>query len=217
MIESRERATASIGSTLAGDHFLANLKAGTQARHTALENTRLTEGLMSTKLTRSQYAGILYGFYGAFQPLEQALAAVFGKVAPPLEPIHRSPLAVQDICSLLGQFDPSRLPASIALPWQLVDIPTILGVTYVLEGSRLGGKTISRQIQNTIGVTPENGGSFFAGIDSPGITGWKTFKNYCAYYASCHPDQQAQIIRVANETFQYVEDYFKAMYPKTAY
>ena len=30
-------------------------------------------------------------------------------------------------------------------------------------------------------------------------------------------DELRQIIRVANETFQYVEDYFKAMYPKTAY
>jgi heme oxygenase (biliverdin-IX-beta and delta-forming) len=213
MTESRELATANTGSTIAGEHFLACLKADTQARHIALENTRLTRELMSPELTRARYGTILYGFYGAFAPLEEALVTTLP--AAPLEPIHRTPLAEADIRHVLGQFDASRLQVGIALPWLSLDVPIMLGITYVLEGSRLGGKAISRHIQQTIGITAEEGGSFFAGTDSPGLSGWKAFKKYCADYASHHPDQQTKIIQAANDTFRYVEEYFAALYPTT--
>ena len=42
-----------------------------------------------------------------------------------------------------------------------------LGAFYVVEGSMLGGQTISRELRNRFSLTPENGASFFAssGID----------------------------------------------------
>jgi heme oxygenase (biliverdin-IX-beta and delta-forming) len=189
--------------------FLAVLKGSTQKQHTALEEARLSSDLMAPNLTRDRYLSILYGFYGAFHPLEEALASAPGFALDNLPPIRRTSLAAEDICYLAGRFDPS-LPIRLPPPWSSVNDPVALGITYVLEGSRLGGKVISRHIHKIIRITPENGGSFFAGSDSPGMESWKTFKNRCEDYAEQFPSRQADIITAASEAFAYIRESFAA-------
>jgi heme oxygenase len=51
-----------------------------------------------------------------------------------------------------------------------------IGCMYVLEGSTLGGQVILRHLHQTLGITPENGGAFFASYGSELGKRWKEFR-----------------------------------------
>jgi len=201
-----------------GNDFLSLLKQNTQPLHQALERTSMSRLLMSPTLDRATYARILYGFYGAFTSLEFFLTKVATLIkTDELEGLIdlRAPLALEDIRDLTGTFD-AALP--LDKPFTKLDysIPAALGVLYVLEGSKLGGKVISRQIQRTIGITPTEGGRFFANAEGLGLAGWQLFRVQCATYAECYPEHNEAIIQSANDTFSYLHDYFVRHYSALA-
>lgn len=85
--------------------------------------------------------------------------------------------------------DLAHLPQSYAMPkCEIRSIPadedSLLGWLYVIEGSQLGGQAIAKHIRRHLNITPENGGSFFAGH------GRKTAKRWLSFLEKL--DQQAQ-------------------------
>lgn len=192
-----------------GSEFLSVLKEETQALHSALEQTQVSQQLMSPTLSRDTYLALLYAFYGAFAPLENALEKALKRHNGSIAFHPRVPLAIEDIRYISGHSTdiPPVAPSSSQEP-DLPSLPAALGVLYVLEGSRLGGKVISHQLGKTIGVTPIEGGRFFAGTGSGGLESWKAFRTYCEGYVKEHPEAAGEIIRSANATFHFIREHF---------
>ncbi|GHB63257.1 biliverdin-producing heme oxygenase [Persicitalea jodogahamensis] len=186
--------------------FMKRLKAETQSQHQSLEQTEPSRRVMSPALSREGYLEVLYAFHGAFSPLESQVRESLDKNPANLEFVPRSNLAIADIKQLSGSFNPDYFSQGDAIERQGgLSLPEAVGVMYVLEGSKLGGKVISRQLAKTIGVEPQNGGSFFSGGK---IEEWKTFQAYCESYAQKRPEAADTIIESAKSTFRWIEGYF---------
>lgn len=80
----------------------------------------------------------------------------------------------------------------------------MLGCLYVIEGATLGGRVITRHLQNQLGTTPDSGGAFFDGYGAETGSRWKAFCTMLSQYAdhSADEDRQAAIVAGANRTFE---------------
>jgi heme oxygenase len=111
---------------------LARLRAATKANHEAVDAAfgrfQLTDA--------AAYGAFLTAHARALPAVEAALADIPG--IPPLRP--RTPLLRDDL-SGLGVPTPEPLPLPIP-----TDSATAFGMAYVIEGSRLGGGMLARQV-----------------------------------------------------------------------
>nr|WP_262512340.1 biliverdin-producing heme oxygenase [Adhaeribacter arboris] len=78
---------------------------------------------------------------------------------------------------------------------------------YVMEGSTLGGKVISKIVYETLGYTPENGIAFFNGYGTQTGPKWKAFQEALTRFALT-PAQEEAIVTTATRTFQKLEVWF---------
>ena len=192
--------------------FLSQLKTATEAEHRALEATELSQLVMSPALTLDNYLKVLYAFYGAFLPIEKKIDQGLQRDSVDLNSPNRAALAADDIRFLSGRFDEGMvlnydwnhngMPSNDTLP----SLPVTLGMLYVLEGSKLGGRLISRQLSRTLGISPDEGGRFFGTGE---IEDWRKFQQYCTNYVQQHPDQASIVIESAKNTFKSIKGYFE--------
>ena len=100
----------------------------------------------------------------------------------------------------------AALPACPALP-PIVDLPTALGAMYVLEGSTLGGRYITKAVRAKLGLTPGDGCSYFASYgDRVGLM-WKAFGAAVDAFAADDAAREA-VERSADATFAAVDGWF---------
>jgi heme oxygenase len=92
---------------------------------------------------------------------------------------------------------------------ELESVSQGIGCMYVLEGSTLGGQIISRHLKETLAITPETGGAFFASYGPELGNRWKEFRE-----AVCQDErsltQADQIVAAARDTFQCFNDWLMA-------
>ena len=113
------------------------LRTGTRDAHEALDG--LFGGF--DLADRTSYAAFLAAHAQALLPLEAALdAAGAERVTPDWPQRRRGALLVADLAAL-GQ----PVPAPAAIP-DIVGDGAIAGALYVVEGSRLGGRFLARQV-----------------------------------------------------------------------
>ena len=201
---------------------MAVLKSETSAAHLAVERCFSLEYLTSSV---SNYERMLWQLLGFHEPVESQLRQTQLRLPFSLWPrvddlkadllflkgLHLpstlsrvrtsskpSPHDVQSLpCSPLQRGEPPpRLPVDQEAGW--------LGVTYVIEGSSLGGRMIARQVQERLGISPETGGRFFAG---PGVeTGdrWNRFRSLVDARLTTELQRRAAV-DAAHATFQAME------------
>ncbi len=179
--------------------ILTRLKDETRQSHQATEQQL---DLFNRMLTKSDYSRLLGRFWGFYVPIESKLNQVVGLNELPLNlpARQKKPLLERDLTSL----DWNEL-AIQALPWcadlpALDSVPHALGCLYVLEGSTLGGQIISRLLQERFGITPDNGGRFFASYGPDVRSMWKAFGETVTGY-STGPQVEDAIVDSAIETF----------------
>ena len=74
-----------------------------------------------------------------------------------------------------GLSDLERLPRCDDVP--VIDsLAAALGCMYVLEGSSLGGRIITRHVRAKLGITEETGGRFFHGYGEQTGEMWRAFR-----------------------------------------
>jgi heme oxygenase len=173
----------------------ALLKAKTAQTHAALEEELLPHlhGIRSVK----DYSKILKVFYGFFKPLEMAIEPFLGTHQLRDWHLRRKANFIQQDLAYLEE---ARGPFPFA-----TDLPSInntasaFGALYVLEGSTLGGRHITRMIQQSL---PEAAGGiqFFSGYGEATSTMWKTFQGALNSFAADNVTQEI-VIAAADETF----------------
>ncbi|MCC4596127.1 biliverdin-producing heme oxygenase [Xanthomonas campestris pv. phormiicola] len=128
------------------------LREATVQQHLAVEQLPAMRALMRERLSVGDYVQVLRRHHAVLAGWEQREAAwlhASGDVHWRYQP--RSPLLEQDLAALRAT---SPLPAPAPLPVAHAN-GSRWGMLYVVEGSRLGGRVIARQLRQTLpGVAP---------------------------------------------------------------
>jgi len=171
------------------------LKQETSAQHQASES--LLMPTLNNIATRAQYAALLHTFYGFFHPLEQLVTQqVSSDILPDIAERRNAGLILQDLRAL--GFSTDALPQSDALP-AISSTAEALGALYVMEGSTLGGRLISRMLLKKEGLQLTGDHlHFFNGYGEETGSKWKTFINLL----NRQTRDTDTLIRSANETFR---------------
>lgn len=88
-------------------------------------------------------------------------------------------------------------------------LPKAFGSLYVVEGSTLGGSVIARHLNQHLGLTQENGGSFYASYGPLIGPMWKQFGEAITAYAGDGSNDD-EIVAAAVETFDSINALFKS-------
>jgi heme oxygenase len=180
--------------------ILTRLKLETAAEHAAIE---AAAGVMNPELRVEQYADYLAQSFGFYAPVEAMLERLGAWQALGLSRAERSklPLLEHDLLAL-GR-DPSALPRCEAPP-RLRDAAEAFGCLYVLEGSTLGGRVISRHVQARLGA--ELPRRFLDGYGAETGERWQEFRRALAAAARGRDHQgrdiDGRIIAGAKSTFE---------------
>lgn len=196
------------------------LKIATQSHHHMLEANRHMHRLMSDTITNAEYTRIITQMYGFYVPLEARLAAFdaqFAVCGIDFERRRKVPLLERDLIALgVPASEIAELSLCTCLP-SIQSFPQAVGVIYVLEGSTLGGRVISRHLMYRLGLKSERGVAFFSSYTTEIGVMWKELSTQINSYAEQHfkPEDTAAMILSAQATFQTLDDWLShtAMLP----
>jgi heme oxygenase (biliverdin-IX-beta and delta-forming) len=174
--------------------ILARLKLETAREHEAIEAaTRLMHPLLSLGEYRA-YLEISYAFYAAAEPL-LARFAVWEALQLSAADRAKLPLLVGDLNEL--GCDPSKIATRATL--SLTNLARAVGCAYVLEGSTLGGRVISRHVQHCLGARVPR--SFLDCYGAYTGARWQAFRASVLLFAKTR-EVEDQIVAGAKETFR---------------
>jgi len=177
------------------------LKEQTKTNHQLLEKKLV--GKMRSMRSNNDYADLLSLFYKYFGGLEKAIAKHLDESLIPDYPARRKASSLAADLIEMGATVPP-----IASIYELPVIhshPQALGALYVIEGSTLGGKIISKMISHQLPSTNGHGLTFFNSYGENTIEMWERFKLILDGPANLPGDD---VIRAANETFIKFNHYF---------
>lgn len=150
---------------------------------------------------------MLERFLGFWRPLEARLGALEGWAAQGIdfEARRRVPALEADLRALdIAGSGPDR--DCICLP-PTRSMAEGFGCMYVLEGSTLGARVISRQLNASLGITPGSGGRFFHAHGDRTGEMWQVFgAALTRFAASC--DAHERIVAAALATFGALRSWF---------
>jgi heme oxygenase len=173
--------------------ILQKLKESTRPQHEAVEGA---VDVMSKLFSMEDYKNLIRkfrSFYSAYEPML------------PYDELKRSGFDY-DERRKLPSLDADANALGLGEPEAFEDLPDLstlpkaFGSIYVIEGSTLGGQVISRHLKEHLGLTPENGGAFFASYGQMVGPMWKQFgEAVTAFAASGENDEE--IVEAAKQTF----------------
>jgi heme oxygenase len=146
----------------------------------------------------AEYGRLLERFYGYWAPLEMRLLQVPGLNHPELDlPARMKSALLVDDLRILGR-DPASSPHCSHLP-AIDTFSRALGCLYVLEGSTLGARIISKRLAAHLNLHERSGASFFNAYGESSGRRWLEFKCFVATHARVG---QVEVVVTARETFQ---------------
>lgn len=181
---------------------MQTLKTETRALHEQVERNPMMAQLMTPTLTRDAYQQVLERMLGLYEPLEAYLADQEDALPEGLNLQNRRKVdwLIADL-KALGTSDEALATLPRWQGWHPSSVPEALGCLYVLEGATLGGKLISKQINRTLGLTPDTGLRFYTSYGDMLGPMWKAFGNVVNSY-STDPADEAAAVHGASATFE---------------
>jgi heme oxygenase (biliverdin-IX-beta and delta-forming) len=183
------------GRAVARRSILERLKLETAAEHAAIEGAT---GVMDPELSLKEYRAYLERTLGFYQVVESRLRqlGVWEALGLPAEEREKLPLLAEDIV-LLGNIEPASVRTCNAPP-VFASTAEAVGGAYVLEGSTLGGRVISRHVQSRFGADVPR--SFLECYGAETGEKWQSFRAALSRFASSR-DREDRMIAGARETF----------------
>jgi heme oxygenase len=181
------------------------LKHHTAGPHAALEAIVLPR--LQSICTIQDYISLLQSFYGFFKPVEKLIEMhVDEAVLPDIKSRRKAALLLQDLT--FSNAHTSAIPLATQLP-QVANLPAALGVLYVLEGSTLGGRSITKLLLKNEALCLQPGQvRFFNGYGADTGPMWMAFLETLNKYGEDEAAQE-QMIVAANETFSYFKNWLQ--------
>ena len=171
------------------------LKNQTSVNHLLLEKKLIS--FMKSIRTEADYARFLALFYGYFGALELSINNCLDLTIIPDYEIRRKTEALKTDLKMLNHENLKF--AEIDLLPVIKNHLQSLGALYVIEGSTLGGKIISKMIKGQL-HTEVLAVTFFTGYGDESVNMWNSFKQILDRITQ--PDEIAIIVESANATFQ---------------
>ena len=152
----------------------------------------------------AEYVRLIELFYGFWAPVENKLCRIKALEDRQLDLVGRmkSSLLEQDL-RYLGR-DPARVPLCGSLP-AVDNFLTGVGCLYVLEGSSLGARIISRRVSDCLGLTTGAGASFFNAYGESTSERWRGFKAFVS--SKVDPVSTENVVDAAVDTFERLFDW----------
>jgi len=173
---------------------MALLREKTRDHHRRLDSHPRLRCLLSSELSRSRYADALYALYPAQRQVELLLAQCFRSQALDCEtpPLLHGYIA-QDLRQL--NLEPQPIVLAQSEPRTRAEL---LGVLYVVEGSKLGAKHIHRSLAQRC---PEWPLKFYAASAQASDVAWQRFSRL-AEQELILESQQQEAVKGAIDTFE---------------
>jgi heme oxygenase (biliverdin-IX-beta and delta-forming) len=156
--------------------ILEKLRSRTKEVHRRLEENSVLSKITQPSFSLSDYIFLLEKFYAFIQPAEQLVFGMpeLSEIVPEFERRRKAELLISDLRYLSGsKVVPAIRDSSISAV--INSIPQALGYLYVLEGSTLGGKIISENLKNFLGIEKDSGGKYFNNYSEERGNMWKSF------------------------------------------
>lgn len=179
--------------------IMTKLKEATKHQHDSLENA---VDILQNCSHQSGYVNLLRGFYSYHAAIEKSLARVDWQTLNfDFESRRKRFLLEKDLQSF---------GVNVAEVEMWADLPAIraaseaVGCLYVLEGSTLGGRIISRHLREKLELNAENGAAYFNSYGERVGEMWMAFCLFANEFAAAN-NQENEIIGAAQQTFQSFE------------
>ncbi len=173
------------------------LRAATKNSHHAIDHHPLLSPLAKADITLTQYRRVLQTFGWIYHPLQQHLIRSLKHLQIDKEyqisPRHEWLAVDLDYYGADLHANPNPLRAWF-MP-EIEDVAGLIGMLYVVEGSTLGGQVLLRRLNQTLGITADKGGCFFAGHGEETQQRWGEFMAIASRF--CPPEQQATVCKSA--------------------
>lgn len=152
---------------------------------------------MAKGLETAQYVRCLQRMYGVVAAWdERAIKIAPDWMRPLLVARQRTHLLQLD----LGWFGVTDLDERRPILPDMTDLPSLLGIMYVMEGSRLGGQLIARHVEASLHLSEGQGDAYFRGHGDRTGTMWKEF---CEVLKTRVSDNQTdEVVTAAKATFR---------------
>lgn len=173
------------------------LKHHTSQQHEALERIVLPQ--LQALQAPADYMHFLKQFYGYFKPVEQLIEQQLDEqLLPDIQERRKADSILQDLTFSKAHIQ--DLPLATTLP-EVKNKYQAFGAMYVLEGSTLGGRAITKMLlKNTSLNLQPSQVHFFNGYGSQTCSRWTAFLEILNAVSQTASAQQ-QMIAAANETF----------------
>ncbi len=179
------------------------LKESTKTAHQLLEKKLITT--IKAIRTRQDYVALLSLFYGFFGGMETAINEhIDFAILPDYEQRRKAVALAEDLKALEATLP--RVAGEKEIPIINNHLQAI-GALYVMEGSTLGGKIISKIIRQQLHLPDYFAMSFFDSYGADTDAMWNTFKT--AINQPLTPQEKAVVIQSANESFIRLRQWFE--------
>ena len=170
---------------------------------------------MSPESTASDYVQFLSRTLGFIEPIEELLhsQSVAALTTPLWAPnAKRAPLIKQDLESMgMSLAEIAALPRMAKLP-SVETTGQMMGVSYVIEGSMMGGLVLAKQVKKHLSLD-ESVMSFFLPEEPKSVAGrFEQFAHAFDGFARCSCEEE-QALAAAHQTFELVYEWFNANRP----
>lgn len=199
-IESTSTMTAEQGQS--PPLVMTLLKAETTPAHKQLERTGSFVRLFEPDYSMQEYRELLCHFYGFFTVVEPL-------VFDDLSEQHKSVLSHKVKVGLLAkdlfvlgmdETTLNNLPRCIELP-PASSFAQKMGVLYVLEGSTLGGRIISKRLKDHFGLEVQDKLNYYSCYGENIGVEWKKFQTFMGSEFEDKENEITEVIAAANDTF----------------
>ncbi len=183
--------------------FMPRLRDSIRLIHDEAEKRGPLGKIVENTMTSESYVSILCRLYGFVTPCEVAmdpLLKVYG-VEIRWNERKRADLLKKDLM-FFGMSDLSieSIPKCYDV-YRMDTTADALGLAYILEGSRLGGLTLSKALQKNFGFQNHQGYSYFSSNGVDVINLWSSFRDFMENYVALN-DSGQEIIAAAISGFQ---------------
>lgn len=184
--------------------FIEKLRSETKHIHQALEKVMIPD--LKQASTLEDYARILKTFYGYFKALEVMLdEQLTDQIVPVYNQRRKSDFILEDLKSM--NFLNALPPLADRTP-EITNVYEALGAMYVLEGSTLGGRVITKMLMQNLNLSDTTYLKFFSGYGEQTDSMWASFMTVLNKYGE-DESKHHLMLKAATDTFAYFKDWIE--------
>lgn len=186
------------------DLFFKRLRQETAESHQKLEDNPLSKAILHPSVSVKDYQSYLVALFGLTIACEDQVFPAISHVITDLAGRYKSRLIIDDL--LATGLSEAEIDTLRVHRFEFSSVAEALGIMYVLEGSTLGGKILYRHVHEVLGLTPENGASYFWGYGAQTGNLWKSFISSLTQFVDEH-EERDKVIASAKNTFTIIDSW----------